>query len=98
MSTLPAVRDRQEAAALVRELFRTPPRAALELAAPGDAGTNDAVLRYLIVALRDLPADQSAQLSEGAALLLSEPLLAGHLVCLLENVNGAALPTVNEAA
>jgi len=55
MTALPELQDAADAAELVRELFRNPPSAALALATPADASTNDAVYRFLSVALRDLP-------------------------------------------
>ncbi|HZU77928.1 MAG TPA: hypothetical protein VFA70_14270 [Dehalococcoidia bacterium] len=83
MSALPEVHDEQEAAELVRELFRSPSPAALALATPDDRSSHDAVLRYLKVALADLPPEQARLLLGGAACLLAEPELTGHLVGVL---------------
>lgn len=88
MSTLPAVRDAADAADLVRELFHNPPAAALELAVPDEPDARGAVLRYLQVALADLPAEQGETLRAGAATLLPEPSLTAYLVCLLEEDGG----------
>ncbi len=90
MSTLPEVRDAADAAELVRELFHNPPQAALDLAATGDASGFDAALRYLRVALNDLPPGQAALLREGMALLLRESELTGYLIVLLEDGGATA--------
>lgn len=84
MSALPAVTDAADAAGLVHELFRNPPRAALALATADDRSPYEAVLRYLTVALNDLPPAQAVLLRRGAAALLAEAELAGYLFCLLE--------------
>jgi hypothetical protein len=85
MSVLPAVGDELEAEELVRELFRNPSPAALALATPHDSSTHDAVLRYLRVALQDLPSEQAAMLRHGAAALLDEPELTGHVAAVLSD-------------
>lgn len=91
MTTLPEVRDAADAEGLVRELFRAPPAAALALATAGDASPRDAVLRFLTVALNDLPPGQAAALRDGIGGLLSDPALAGYAVCLLEENGGEAV-------
>jgi len=91
VSVLPEVRDAADAAGLVRELFRNPPPAALDLAVPADASPYEAVYRYLKVALNDLPPAQASLLSDGAALLLDDPALAGYLISLLEDTSSAAV-------
>lgn len=91
MSTLPAVRDAADAAGLVRELFRNPPVAALELVVPDEPDARGAVLRYLQVALGDVPAEQARLLRAGAAELLAEPELTAYLVCLLEEDGSEAV-------
>jgi hypothetical protein len=83
VSVLPAMSNDQEAAALLRELFRQPSPDVLALATPSDSTTHDTVLRYLHVALADLPPEQSQLLRRGAALLLADPELCGHLVPIL---------------
>jgi hypothetical protein len=90
MSVLPELRDAADAEGLVRELFRNPPRAALDLAAAGDGSSHDAVLRYLNVALSDLPPAQADLLRNGMAGLLSERELTGYLIVLLEDGGGLA--------
>jgi hypothetical protein len=91
MSTLPAVQDAGDAAELVRELFHNPPAAALELAVPDEPDARGAVLRFLQVALADLPSEQTETLRAGAATLLPEPDLTAYLVCLLEEDGGESV-------
>lgn len=98
MSTLPEMVDAEDAAGLVREIFRNPPRAALNLAVPGDFGPHDAVVRYLLVALRDLPPPQAALLRAGMALLLAEPELALHVVLLLQDGSEESAPVRHASA
>src|SRR5947209_8608762 len=90
MTTLTAVVDDDDAAGLLRELFRSPPAAALALATPDDAGPADAVLRWLLVALTNLPEDQQRLLRAGAAQLLGEPAFCGYVLCLLEGEGSEA--------